>query len=150
MKKYEARANKWLACFTAIGVVSFIIGIILFMTDAPCFELNLTLTMVGLGLCIPFSTAYIASKTRWMIIDNEKIVFHLSVSVNGKSVPKETVRFDEIDSIESKFRKGDLVFVGDCFIHRMKLTDGSEIEFFLHEYGRDTEEKIIETIKNRI
>ena len=32
----------------------------------------------------------------------------------------------------------------------MKLNDGSEIEFFLYEYGRDTEEKIIETIKDRI
>ena len=150
MKKYEARANKWLACFTAICVVSFIIGIILFMIDAPYFELNLMLTMLGFILSIVFATVYIASKTRWMTIDDEKIVFHLSVSVDGKSVSKKTVRFDEIDCVESKFRKGDLVFVGDCFIHRMKLTDGSEIEFFLHEYGRDTEEKIIETIKNRI
>jgi hypothetical protein len=150
MKKYEPRATKWLACFNAISVVSLIIGIILFVKDASSFESNLMFTMVGFMLSIVFSTSYVASKTRWMTIDDEKIVFHLSISVNGKRVPKKTVRFDEIDSVHSEFRKGDKIFVGDCFIHTMKLNDGSEIEFFLYEYGRDTEEKIIETIKDRI
>ena len=149
MKKYEPRANKWLACFTAISAVSLIIGIILFVTDAPSFELNLMFTMVGFMLSIVFSTAYVASKTRWMTIDDEKIVFHLSISVNGKSVSKKTVRFNEIASVHSEFRKGDLVFVGDCFIHTMKLNDGSEIEFFLYEYGRETEQEIVKTIKDR-
>ena len=89
MKKYEPRATKWLARFTAISVVSLIIGIILFVKDASSFELNLMFTMVGFMLSIVFSTSYVASKTRWMTIDDEKIVFHLSISVNGKRVPKK-------------------------------------------------------------
>ena len=61
---------------------------------------------------------------------------------------KTVIHFDEIRSVDSKLHKGDGILAGDCFLHTLKLTDGTEVMVTLYAYGKDEEIEIIDIIRN--
>lgn len=90
-------------------------------------------------------------KKQSLIIDTDMIIFPRGVEKNGKTVFQKTiVRICEINSVVSKFHKGDKIISGDCFFYTLKLKDGTNITVTLYAYGKEAEKEILETIQGSI
>ena len=151
MKKYTSHATKWLALFSIISTLMLLIGIAFIIVNISNVGLQLGLTFIGGFMSIFFLPLFFAEKSRWLIIDADKIILPRGADHNGRTVIKRTViKTDEIISLESRFYKGDKIFTGDCFFYTLKLKNGTKITFTLYAYGKEAEKEIVETIKNRI
>ena len=149
MKKYISRAAKWLAFFTIISVLMLMIGIILIIVKLS--DAGFVITVLGAMMSILFLCIYFAERSRWLRIDDSKIVLPRGADNNGKIVLKRTIiKMDEIVSVESKFYKGDKIVSRDCFFHTLKLKDNTKITFTLYAYGKEAEREIMETIKKSV
>ena len=151
MKKYISRATKWLAFLTIISVAVLLIGIIFIVTDSSIVGLQIGLTMLGGLMSILFLSCFFAEKSRYLIIDNEKIVLPRGADKNGKtSFQRTTIRINEICSFRSEQCKGDGIISKDTLFHILTLKDGMTIKFTLCAYGKEAEREIIEIIKKSI
>lgn len=151
MKKYTSRATKWLAILTLISVVIFATGFVLIVVSSPNISLQIGLTAFGGLMSVLFLCFFFAEKSRALVIDADKIIFPRGADKNGKTIFKKTViKFDEINSVESKFYKGDKIISGDCFFRVLKLKDGTKVTVTLYAYGKESEKEILETIQKRI
>ncbi len=149
MKKYTSRATRRLGIAAMIFGLIFLVGIILAIAKTPDIALPIGLIFLGGLLGVIFFACYFAEKSRYLIIEPDKIILPRGVIQNEITKFKRTiVMFDEISSVESKFHKGDQIISGDCFFHTLKLKDGTNITFPLYHYGKEAEKEIIETIKN--
>ena len=149
MKKYISRGTKWAAFFTIIGILMLLIGIVLMIIKLS--DVGLEFTSIGGAISIISLCLYFGERSRWLIIDDSKIVLPRGVVNNGKLIFGRTVvKINEIASVESVFHKGDLIVSGDCFLHTLKLKNGTIITFTLYAYGKVAEKEIIETIKKNI
>lgn len=149
MKKYISRATKWLAFFTIISILMLLIGVAL--TIVKLSDVGFGFTVLGAMMSILFLCIYFAERSRWLTIDDSKIVLPRGADNNGKMVLKRTIiKIDEIVSVESKFYKGDKIISGDCFFHTLKLKDNTKITFTLYAYGKEAEREIIEIIKKSV
>lgn len=149
MKRYISRTTKWLAGLTVVSVVTFAVGIVCIIANIPNVDLQTGLTLFGAPMSILFLACYLAEKSRALVIDENTITFPRGADKNGKMVFQKTViRLDEIRSVDSKLHKGDGIIAGDCFLHTLKLTDGTEVMVTLYAYGKDEEIEIIDIIRN--
>ena len=149
MKKYISRVTKSAAFFTIIGILMLLIGIVLMIIKLS--NVGLEFTSIGGAMSIISLCLYFGERSRWLIIDDSKIVLPRGVVNNGKLIFERTVvKINEIASVESVFHKGDLIVSGDCFHHTLKLKNGTKITFTLYDYGKVAEKEIIETIKKNI
>ncbi len=151
MKKYISSSTKILGIVTFITVVMLITGIVLIFVDFQKFSLQLFFTLVGGMLSLIFLPCYLAEISRALVIDVDKITFPKGAQKNGKiSLKKTVVKFEEISSIKSDFYKGDRVISKDCFLHKLKLKDGTEITVALYHYGKEAEKEILKIIQKNI
>lgn len=151
MKKYKSRTTKMMALLTIMSVVVLIAGTILIVTNSSNVGLQIGLTMFGGLMSILFLSCSFAEQSRYLTIDDEKIILPRGADNNGKTVLKRTVvRIDEITSVESNLYIGDGLISKDTSFHTIKLKDGTKITFTLYAYGKEAEKEIIETIKNSI
>ena len=151
MKKYSSRAVKSLMIVSLVCGVVLLTGIILAFAGIENIGLPIGLIMMGGLLGVLFFSCFLAEKSRALIIDTDKIIFPRGAEKNGKTVFKKTVvRICDIDSVESKFRKGDKIFSDDCFFYTFRLKDGTSITVTLYAYGKEAEKEILETIKSSI
>ena len=149
MKKYISRATKRFAFFTVISSLTLLIGVLLMIIKLS--DVGLVLTIFGALMSILFLCVYFAERSRWLAVDDDKIVLPRGADNNGKRVLKRTIiKIDEIVSVESKFYKGDKIISGDCFFHTLKLKDDTKITFTLYAYGKAAEREIIEKIKQSV
>ncbi len=151
MKRYISCATKWLAILTFVSVAIFALGIVFIVANAPNVGLPIGLTLSGALMSILFLACYLADRNRALVIDADRISLPRGAEKNGKMVFQRTViRLDEIRSVESKFHKGDGIISGDCFFHKLKLKDGTEVTVTLYAYGKECEKEILETIRKSI
>lgn len=151
MKKYISGSTKILGIITLITAVMFITGIVLTVIDFENFSLQLFFTLIGGMLSLIFLPCYLAERSRTLVIDADKITFPKGAQRNGKtSLKKTVVKFEEISSIKSDFYKGDKVISKDCFFHKLKLKNGTEITITLYHYGKEAENEILEIIQKNI
>jgi hypothetical protein len=150
MKKYTSRATKWLAIFTIVSVAVLIAGIIFILARSSNVGLQIGLTMLGGLMSILFLSCFFAEKSRYLIIDDEKIIFPRGADKNGKMVfQKTTVKLCDINSVDTKLHKGDGIISKDTSFHTINLKDGTKITVTLYAYGKESENEILETIKRK-
>ena len=100
-------------------------------------------------MSILFLTCFFAEKSRYLTIDDEKIV--LSKIINEKTSFRRTIiNTNEIRSIKSELYKGDGIISKDTLFYTLKLNDGTRIKFTLYAYGKDAEDEILAAIKKLI
>ena len=146
MKKYTSRATKWLAILTIISVAVLIAGIICILAHLSNVGLQIGLTMLGGFMSILFLSCFFAEKSRYLTIDDEKILLPRGTSINEKtSFSRTIININEINSIKSESHKCD----GTIF-HTLTLNDGTRIKFTLYAYGKDAEDEILAAIKKLI
>ena len=151
MKKYTPCAVKWLAFAAVISAAILFAGIICIIIDLSNVGLQVGLTMFGGLMTILFLSCFFADRSRYLTLDDEKIVLPRGVHKNNKiSFKRTTINTSEIRSITSVFCKGDGIISEDCFLHTMTLNDGTSIQFTLYAYGKDAEDEILEAIKKHI
>ena len=149
MKRYTSCATKWLAILTIISVAVLIAGIICILAHSSNVGLQVGLTMSGGLMSILFLTCFFAEKSRYLTIDDEKIV--LSTIINEKTSFRRTIiNTNEIRSIKSELYKGDGIISKDTLFYTLKLNDGTRIKFTLYAYGKDAEDEILAAIKKLI
>lgn len=146
MKKYVSRATKWLE------IIALLCGVVLFVGVILAFaEITMTsIAMIALGSVfgILFLSCFLAEKSRVLLIDIDKIIFPRGADKNGKMVlQKTTVKFCDIDSVDTKLYKGDGLVSKDISFYTLNLKDGTKITVTLYAYGKEAEKEIIETIK---
>ena len=148
MKKYTSRATKWLAIFTIVSVAVLIAGIICILARSSNVGLQIGLTMLGGLMSILFLSCFFAEKSRYLIIDDEKIILPRGADINGKmSLQKTIININEIHSIKSELYKGDGIISKDTPFYTINLKDGTKITVTLYAYGKEAENEILETIK---
>lgn len=159
MKKYNSSDQKIVAVIAFVGVCMLIAGIILTIAKIPLLALKVILIVFGLFLSGIFIPCAFGERSRYLIIDEEKIDFPRGCSIEGKYNSKRTVvRFDEIRSVKTKFYEGDTVFVsvilmlfgmpsmGDTYFYTLNLKDDRQIEVnCIRHYGK-SEKEIFEMI----
>ncbi len=151
MKRYTSRATKWLAVVSLICCAVLLIGIILIFASIENIGLPIGLIFLGGLLGVLFFGCFVAEKSRYLIIDADRIVFPRGARINGKTVfSKTVVKTSEIHSVESDFHKGDKIISRDCFFYTLKLKDGTNIAVTLYSYGKEAEKEIFEAIKSFI
>lgn len=149
MKKYFPFKIKWLIIIASVCFLTLFIAI-LSIRDFSLINLALSIAVSGGATSIIVLVLLFYLKSRSLIIDSEKIIFHRGTIINGKTVfQKAVISLDEITSIKSKLHKGEALSK-DTYFHTLKLTNGSEITFTLYEYGEKAEKEVIELIRNRI
>ena len=100
MKKYTSRATKWLAILTIISVAVLIAGIICILSHSSNVGLQIGLTMLGGLMSILFLSCFLADKSRYLTIDDEKIVLPRGANINEKtSFNRIIINTNEIRSI---------------------------------------------------
>ena len=151
MKKYTSRATKWLAILTIISVAVLIAGIICILSRSSNVGLQIGITMLGGLMSILFLSCFLADKSRYLTIDDEKIVLPRGANINEKtSFNRIIINTNEIRSIKSELHKGDGIIAKDTFFHTLTLNDGTRIKFTLYAYGKDAEDEILSAIKKII
>ena len=156
MKKYRSSGTKILAVIAAVCVCMLIAG----MIAGDSFSYTYELTLLGGGFGIIFVPVFIAERSRYLIIDEEKVIFPPGCNQNEKLVfQRLEVRFDEICSVKIDFHKGESEFmaivwglfgltsVGDQYSYTLNLIDDTKIEVgCLYQYGEKAEKEISEMI----
>ena len=151
MKRYTSCATKWLAILTIISVAVLIAGIICILAHSSNVGLQVGLTMLGALMSILFFSCFFAEKSRYLTIDNEKVILPRGAHINEKmSFRKTVININEIHSIKSELYKGDGIISKDTLFHTLKLKDGTAIKFTLYAYGKDAEKEILESIEKHI
>ena len=151
MKKYTSRATRWLAIFTIISAAVLIAGIICILSHSSNVGLQIELTMLGGLMSILFLSCFLADKSRYLTIDDEKIVLPRGANINERtSFNRIIINTNEIRSIKSELHKGDGIVAKDTLFHTLTLNDGTRIMFTLYAYGKDAEDEILATIKKLI
>ena len=151
MKTYISRATKLLAILAIIGITVLISGIICLLAHSSNVGLQVGLTMFGGLMSILFLSCFFAEKSRYLTIDDEKIVLPRGANINEKtSFRRVIINTNEIRSIKSELHKGDGIISKDTLFHTLKLNDGTRIKFTLYAYGKDAEDEILESIKKFI
>ena len=106
--------------------------------------------MSGGLMSILFLSCFFAEKSRYLTIDDEKIVLPRGTIINEKTSFRRTIiNTNEIRSIKSEF-KGDGIISKGTLFHTLKLNDGTRIKFTLYAYGKDAEDEILAAIKKLI
>ena len=151
MKKYTSRATNWLAILTIISVAVLIAGIICILSRSSNVGLQIGITMLGGLMSILFLSCFLADKSRYLTIDDEKIVLPRGANINEKtSFNRIIINTNEIRSIKSELHKGDGIIAKDTLFHTLTLNDGTKIMFTLYAYGKDAEDEILAAIKKLI
>ena len=151
MKKYTSRATKWLAILTIISVAVLIAGIICILAHSSNVGLQIGLTMLGGLMSILFLSCFFAEKSRYLKIDDEKIVLPRGANINEKTSFNRTIIYtNKIHSIKSELYNGDGVITKDTLFHTLTLIDGTRIKFTLYAYGKAAEDEILAVIKKLI
>lgn len=151
MKKYTSRATRWLAICTLISFFILIAGVILIITNFSNILLKAGLTLLGCMMSIFSLVAFFAEKSRYLIINDYKIVLPRGVRKNSNIVFKRTtIERSEIVSISSYLRKGNVLFTNDTNFYTIKLKDGTNFTFTLYAYGKEAEKEIFNIVKNKI
>lgn len=151
MKTYTSRATKWLAFFTIISVAVLIAGIICILANSSDGGLQIGLTMLGGLMSVLFLSCFFSEKSRYLTIDDERIILPRGADKNGKmSFHRTIINIDEIHSIKSELYKGDGIVSKDTLFHILKLKDGTAIKFTLFAYGKDAEKEILKIIEKHI
>ena len=151
MKIYISRATKWLAVLAIVGVTVLISGIICILAHSSNVGLQIGLTMLGGLMSILFLSCFFAEKSRYLTINDEKIVLPRGADINEKiSFRRTIINTNEIRSIKSELYKGVGIISKDTFFHTLKLNDGTRIKFTLYAYGKDAEDEILSAIKKLI
>ena len=102
-------------------------------------------------MSILFLSCFFAEKSRYLTIDDEKIVLPRGTIINEKtSFGRTIINANEIRSIKSEFHKGDGIMTKDTLFHTLTLNDGTRITFTLYSYGKDAEDEILAAIKKLI
>ena len=150
MKRYSSRAVKFLAIISLACGAVFLTGIVLLLLKIENIGLSIGLT-VGSGLLgILFLSCFVAEKSRYITIDDKKIVLPRGANINEKiSFSRTIINTNEIRSIKSELHKGDGIIAADTLFHTLTLKDGTRIKFTLYAYGKDAENEILETIKRK-
>ena len=95
-----------------------------------------------------FSLLLFAEKSRYLTIDDEKIVLPRGANINEKtSFSRTIININEIRSIKSELHKGDGIVAKDTLFHTLTLNDGTRIKFTLYAYGKVAEDEILVTIQ---
>ena len=137
--------------FSAICVTLSLIGIICIIANLSFFDIELLLALFGGFMSIVFILCTFAEKSRYLIIDDTKIVLPRGANKNGRMVFKRTViKLDDILFIESELHKGLFLISKDTIFYTITLHDGTKITFTLFAYGKDAEKEIIDTLKTEI
>ena len=151
MKKYTSRGTKWFAILTIISVAILIVGIVCILSHSSNVGLQIGLTMLGGLMSILFLSCFLADKSRYLTIDDEKIVLPRGANINEKtSFNRIIINTNEIRSIKSELHKGDGIVAKDTLFHTLTLDDGTRIMFTLYAYGKDAEDEILAAIKKLI
>ena len=159
MKKYNSSGTKIFAVIAVVCVCMLIAGLI-FKIANIAFPYALELIVGGCLFGMLFVPVFFAQRSRYLIIDEEKVVFPRGCTRNKKLVFQRTVvRFDEIRSVKSEFHKGESEFMaivwglfgmtaaGDTYFYTLTLKDDTQIEgICLYEYGKKAEKEIFEMI----
>ena len=77
-------------------------------------------------------------------------MFHQKYKILLKGVvicQKTVVRICDLNSVESKFDKGDKIISDDCFFYTLRLKDRTSVTVTLYAYGKEAEKEIFEAIK---
>ncbi len=151
MKKYKSRNANGFG-IAAIGcAVILIAGIFMLIFGYPDSMASFALIFIGSLMGIMFFAIFLSEKSRVLIIDTDKIILLRGVEKNGKIIGKKTVvKFDEMNSFECESYKGDGIFTGDTNIYTLKLRGSVRMTMTLYCYGKDEEDEIYETIRQRI
>ena len=151
MKRYTSCATKWLAILSIISAAVLIAGIICILAHSSNVGLQVGLTMSGGLMSILFLSCFFAEESRYLTIDDEKIVLPRGTIINEKtSFSRTIINTNEIRSIKSELYKGDGIISKDTLFHTLKLNDGTRIKFTLYAYGKDVEDEILAAIKKLI
>ena len=151
MKIYISRATKWLAVLAIVGVTVLISGIICILAHSSNVGLQIGLTMLGGLMSILFLSCFFAEKSRYLTINDEKIVLPRGADINEKtSFNRTIINTNKICSIKSESHKCDGIIAKDTIFHTLTLNDGTRIKFTLYAYGKDAEDEILVAIKKLI
>ncbi len=102
-------------------------------------------------MSILFSICFLAEKSRYLIVEKDKIILPRGVNIGEKmSFQKTIIKREDIISIESKLYKGDGLIAKDTFFYILKLKNGTRVTFTLYPFGKEAEKEIIEDIKKNI
>ena len=100
MNRYTSRATKWLAILTIISVAVLIAGIICILSHSSNIGLQIGLTMLGGFMSILFLCCFYAEKSRYLKIDDKKIVLPRGAIINGKlSFQRTVIDMNNISSL---------------------------------------------------
>ena len=151
MKKYKSRNAKGIGIAAIVCTVALIVGIFMLIFGYPDSTISFVFIFVGSFMGLFFFVCFLAEKSRVLIIDTDKVIFPRGVQRNGKLISKKTVvKFDEMNSFECEFYKGDGFIAGDTNFYTLKLKGSAKIVMTLYCYGKDAEDEIYETIRRRI
>ncbi len=138
MKTYISKGTRLFLHLGIALLVGGLVGILLAVLRVGSFALQAGL-ISGLALGILFFSGGLASKTRTLCYDEEKV--RLPARRKG-------LRFSDIQRIERRWHKGDGIIAGSSWEYRFTLRDGSHFDTFLYEYGK-YEDEIFQALTQR-
>ena len=151
MKKYRSIYAKWFDVPAVISALVLIIGVFMLISGYPNSTASFALIFIGSIMGMLFFACFLSEKSRVLIIDTDKVIFPRGVRRNSKLISKKSVvRFDEMNSLECEFYKGDGFIAGDTNFYTLKLRGSVKMEMTLYAFGKDAENEIYETIRQRI
>ena len=157
MKKYTPIATKWLAAISLICGAMVVVGIVLGFMESGDSDVVLLLISMGTMLGIIVFPVFLASRTRYLLIDEKTIILPRGTAVNGKvTLGKRTViQRKDILSLSSQYYRAPLILKiladhADQTYHTITLKDGTSIRFQLSEYGKKAEKEILAIIRQSI
>lgn len=151
MKKYRSRYAKGFAVPAVISCIALIVGIFMLIFGYPDSSVSCCLIILGGIFSGTFLPIFISELSTFLIIDTDKVIFPRGVKKNDKAILKKSVvKFDEMNSFECESYKGDGIFTGDTNIYTLKLKGSVRMTMTLYCYGKDEEDEIYETIRQRI
>ena len=152
MKKYTPCDAKWYAAVAAACAVALIVGLVLLVAGNQ--NDSLIFCLIGLGgfFSLLFFGVFLAEKSRFLVIDDQKIIFPRGATQNGKLAwQRTTVNRADLISMERELHRGDpLIDSKDCFCYILTLKDGTKVSVHLYAYGKNGEKEIAETIRQNI
>jgi hypothetical protein len=154
MKKYTPKSVKVLLFLILINILMLPICFSLIFFDFLDPVLIIGLLVLFVFLALFFLCCLLAVKSRWLLIDDNKIILPRGTEHNNELFYKRTVvKICDIDSIECHLYDGDtlaFLYNANSQFYTLKLKDGTRITFHLSDYDENAEKEIIETIKNCI
>lgn len=150
MKKYNRPTAKIFAIPAGICLMMIIVGCTLILAKIDQLEIILLLLFMGSLMGILFLAVFIAEFKAYLLMDDEKISFHLDHRTARFLWKRNTVYYRDIDYISVRLVKGVNLLTADAYYFDFHLKNGDKFAETFWMYGKKQEREIRENLARHV